>query len=91
MSKKLHQVKLYAVLANGQKVSSSNWQDRHHLQSEDGYFKVTASGSNVVLTTSKGSYVLEKHPTQNHFAVTAKGIKVQVIVKKMVGTLIYWA
>jgi hypothetical protein len=89
--KNMKQVKLFAVLENGEKVSSSNWQERVKLTDEDGYFHVFPEKDSCKLTTKKGTYTLKKHPTQNHYHNQLNNFKVQIIVKKMVGTLIYWA
>jgi len=44
----------------------------------------------VRLVTTKGSYVLTKHPTLNIYQGTLAGHKCQITLKKVVGTLTYW-
>lgn len=46
--------------------------------------------SRVVLITAKGEYVLEKHATQNYYCGKCAGIPVHVIIKPIVGEIIWF-
>lgn len=55
------------------------------------YFKVVDHKRNfVMLITPKGSYRLDKHPTQEIYTGEAKGHKVHVSLKKIVGEIRFW-
>lgn len=53
-------------------------------------FIVVESGDAVKLRTKKGSYMLKKHDQLNIYTGECNGIKVHVVLKKMVGTVIFW-
>lgn len=46
--------------------------------------------STVRLVTTKGSYLLAKHPTLNIYQGTCNGRKVQCSLQKIVGWVGYW-
>ena len=48
-------------------------------------------GVDALVTTTKGSYTLIKHPTLNIYQGVMNGIKVHVTHKAWVGQLIYWS
>lgn len=54
------------------------------------YFKVTLNVSSVTVTTPKGVYQLEKHPTLNIYQGKCAGVKTHVSLKKVVGEIRYW-
>lgn len=54
------------------------------------YFKVTLDVSSVTITTPKGVYTLEKHPTMNIYQGKCGDTKTHVSLKKIVGELRYW-
>jgi hypothetical protein len=57
-----------------------------------GYFEIDPSVADApVLTTPNGSYTFKRHPTLNIFQCQINGIKAQLTLKKIVGTLTYWA
>lgn len=51
---------------------------------------VILSATSIQLMTAKGSYVLEKHPTQNYYNATCNGRKVQVSLKAISGEIRFW-
>ena len=56
------------------------------------YFEVDNSIPDApVLSTPKGEYTLVKHASLNIFQGTINGVKVRLTLKKVVGTLTYWA
>lgn len=55
------------------------------------YFTVVVkSFGNMELSTPKGSYLLKKHTNQNYYHGTCGGHKVHVILKKIVGEVLFW-
>ena len=56
------------------------------------YFEVDNSMTCFpVLTTPKGEYTLTKHANLNIYQGVINGVKVRLTLKKVVGTLTYWA
>ncbi len=88
-----HTVHLQAILSDSTFCSSQNCDDRTDFVDTKGLFTVTEheDGTAVIVTTGKGSYNINKHLTLNSFQGICNGIKVRVNLKKMVGTLTYWA
>ena len=54
------------------------------------YFTVINKGLAIQLSTPKGSYLLKKHTNQNYYHGTCGGHKVHVILKKIVGEVLFW-
>lgn len=55
------------------------------------YFTVADKGfGNIELSTPKGSYLLKKHTNQNYYHGTCAGRKVHIILKKIVGEVLFW-
>jgi hypothetical protein len=96
MIKQPHHIDLTAMIED-MPVNTNNWYDRTHFVgstvSVTGYYRITETldDTQVCVRTPKGVYYLDKHPVNNIYKGTINGIKVQVSLKKMVGTLIYWA
>jgi len=91
-------IKLTATL-NGKPVTSQNCNQHGIIFQALGtdskpVFTVTpwaVDPSRATLTTKKNTYILKKHPSQNYYWITiGKSVKVHVILKKMVGELIFW-
>ena len=53
--------------------------------------KVILTEDHVEITTSKGVYKLPKHPSQNIYIGKCGAAKVHVSLKKVVGTVRWWA
>jgi len=51
---------------------------------------VRDGGESVHLRTKKGDYVLQKHPVCNYHCGTVNGMKIHVILRPMVGRIIFW-
>lgn len=59
--------------------------------STDKKFAVVRIGTdNVSIKTAKGTYTLLKHASANRFEGTCAGIRVHVVLNKIVGKVIYW-
>ncbi len=86
-------VPLRAVTQEGHNVSSQNWDWRTDFVNRDKELIVTEyeDGKGVVVKTPLGEYQLLKHATMNSYMGSCGEHKVRVVLKKMVGTLSYWA
>ena len=62
------------------------------IKGTKGYFKVTKPFDDVVtVETPRGTYHLKFNKGAGIYTGEAKGLKVHVSLKKIVGELIYWA
>lgn len=55
------------------------------------YFHLQLVGGRYVLTTPRGKYDFVHHPTNNYWFAEANGVKIHIMVKKIVAHLVYWA
>jgi hypothetical protein len=83
--KKLHTTKLIGLDDTGEPVKSHNSSSAVEFVSQDKAFQVIrdteSNDSILLLITSKGTYVLKPHKTQNYYYATCNGIKVQVTLR----------
>ena len=91
--KKQIDVPLRAVTLDGHNVSSQNWDWRTHFINRDKELIVTEykDGKGVVVNTPLGEYQVPKHTSMNSYIGICGEYKIQIVLKKMVGTLTYWA
>jgi len=94
MSKNMYRVSLFGVDEQGNKLTPQNCEEDFDMfvdNIEDPQFKVLINLDNYwVLVTKKGIYKLHKYLVSNYYFCTARGIKVTVIIKKMVAEVRYW-
>lgn len=65
--------------------------DVHRFTDEKNRVSVTIiDATSVKLVTAKGVHTLTKHPTLNIYQGVCAGHKTHIILKKIVGQLIYW-
>lgn len=82
-------VKLVGVNALGETVKLG--KEVHHFGDAKNCFGVyIIDASTVKLCTAKGSYLLKKHATLNIYMGILNNRKTHVILKQVVGELIYW-
>lgn len=79
---------LNAVNAIGEPVKLA--KDAVSFTDARNYFRVVINESSVTVTTPKGVYKLEKHPTLNIYMGVCAGVKTHVSLKKIVGEIRYW-
>ena len=86
-------ISLTAVLVNGSPCNTCNCQHRADFINLQQEVIVTEydNGTGVVIKTPKGEYQIPKHTTMNSYHGNCGQWKVRVTLKKMVGTLTYWA
>ena len=84
--KKLHSFEL--VLSHADK----SGKNVDYYKTPDSFAVVThrQGESTVTLTTTKGKYMLSKHPTMNFYQGSCGGYKVQASLKATLGVLRAW-
>jgi len=66
----------------------------YYYRSENDKIRVSniCDGSEQIkLSTQHGVYRLDKHPSQNMYTGECQGVKVHIMLKPMVGEMIFWA
>ena len=78
------------VKARPQDVTSVLYFTGDSVTTKD-YFHLQMIGGRYVLTTPRGKYDFVHHPTNNYWFAEANGVKMHIMVKKIVAHLLYWA
>lgn len=88
-----HNISLTATLSCGTPCTSSNCEHRINFSNKAKFVTVTEfeDDSAVELHTKHDVYIVPKHPSLNAYIGVCNGYKVRITLKKMVGTLSYWA
>lgn len=76
---------------SGKKAATTTCSQVGHFRDEDGNFVVRKTTDGLVITTIKGSYELKDEFNPNIWKGVCNGVKVYVHLKKMVGTIRFWA
>jgi hypothetical protein len=91
MAKKMHSRELAGYTKNGKFALSYKEVSFFHTK-DTAILVFPDTADTVFISTSKsGKNLLKRHLTNNYFYGTLNGIKVQVSLKKLVGTVRWWA
>lgn len=94
--KEMRTLDLVGILADGKEAKTSDAANVVHFADKQGHVQITKMMDSdnpdyIKMVTSTGIYRLPKHATLNYYHGVCNGVKVQVHLKKVVGTVRYWS